>query len=265
MINRLIEPTGGDIRIDGDDVRDARPVELRRGIGYVIQQVGLFPHLTVADNVGHRAAPARLGPRRASTARVDELLDLVGLRPGDYRERYPAPALRRSAPARRRGPRAGGGPAVMLMDEPFGAVDPITRARLQDEFLRLQRELRKTSSSSRTTSTRPSSSATGSRSSARAGGSRSTTRPSEILAQPGRRLRRATSSADDRALKALGLRTLSELPIAERSGDGLPRVPRETNLRDALALLIAERSEALVVTGDGGAPLGVVTREDILR
>lgn len=140
MINRLIEPTAGRIVLDGEDVTHADPVHLRRRIGYVIQQVGLFPHLTVEDNVG--TVPRLLGWDRARTrARTAELLELVGLEPGRYARRYPAEL---SGGQRQRAGVAralAADPPVLLMDEPFGAIDPITRDRLQGEFARLQREL----------------------------------------------------------------------------------------------------------------------------
>ncbi len=143
MINRLVEPTSGRILLDGDDVTQGDPVELRRRIGYVIQQVGLFPHLTIAENVA--TVPKLLGWDKARIkARVGELLHLVGLPPATYAKRYPSQL---SGGQRQRVGVAralGADPPVLLMDEPFGAIDPITRARLQEEFLRLQREVRKT-------------------------------------------------------------------------------------------------------------------------
>jgi osmoprotectant transport system ATP-binding protein len=143
MINRLIEPTSGRIFLEGVDVTHADPVELRRRMGYVIQQVGLFPHQTIAANVG--TVPRLLGwDRGRVAARVDELLDLVGLEPATYRGRYPAQL---SGGQRQRVGVAralAADPPVLLMDEPFGAIDPVTRVRLQDEFLRLQGEVRKT-------------------------------------------------------------------------------------------------------------------------
>ena len=143
MINRLIEPTGGRITIDGEDVTGLPAVELRRRIGYVIQQVGLFPHMTVADNVAIVPRLLRWPAPRIS-ARVDELLELVGLEPGAYADRYPA-ALSGGERQRIGVARAlAADPPVMLMDEPFGAVDPIRRERLQNEFLRLQAQVRKT-------------------------------------------------------------------------------------------------------------------------
>jgi osmoprotectant transport system ATP-binding protein len=143
MINRLIEPTSGRVTIDGQDVMGLPAVELRRSIGYVIQQVGLFPHLTIAENVA--TVPRLLRwPEARVRDRVEELLDLVGLDPGAYRSRYPA-ALSGGEQQRVGVARAlAADPPVMLMDEPFGAVDPIRRERLQNEFLRLQAKVRKT-------------------------------------------------------------------------------------------------------------------------
>jgi len=143
MINRLIEPTSGRITIDGEDVMSLPAVELRRRIGYVIQQVGLFPHLTVAENVG--VVPRLLRwPEARVRERVEELLDLVRLDPAAYRGRYPA-ALSGGERQRVGVARAlAADPPLMLMDEPFGAVDPILRERLQNEFLRLQARVRKT-------------------------------------------------------------------------------------------------------------------------
>ena len=143
MINRLIEPSGGRILLAGEDVTRADPVELRRRMGYVIQQVGLFPHQTVGENVA--TVPRLAGWDRARTrTRVDELLRLVGLEPSQYRDRYPhqlsGGQRQRVGVARA----LGVDPPVLLMDEPFGAIDPINRERLQQEFLRLQAEVRKT-------------------------------------------------------------------------------------------------------------------------
>lgn len=140
MINRLIEPTTGTIEIDGRDVTGQDPVQLRRGIGYVIQQVGLFPHQKIVNNV--MTVPLLYGESRATAReRARELLELVGLDPATYAERYPSQLSggqqQRVGVARALAAR----PPVLLMDEPFGAVDPLVRLRLQDEFLRLQRDL----------------------------------------------------------------------------------------------------------------------------
>jgi osmoprotectant transport system ATP-binding protein len=140
MVNRLVEPSSGRILLDGQDIGRRNAVELRRDIGYVIQQTGLFPHRTVGDNVA--TVPRLVGWDKARTrARVDELIELVGLDPAKYRDRYP---VQLSGGERQRIGVARAiavDPPVLLMDEPFGAVDPITRERLQNEFLRLQRQL----------------------------------------------------------------------------------------------------------------------------
>jgi osmoprotectant transport system ATP-binding protein len=143
MVNRLIEPTSGRILVDGEDVAGVDPVMLRRRIGYVIQQVGLFPHRTVLDNTA--TVPALLGWRRdRARARAAELLDLVGLDPRTYGPRYPdqlsGGQRQRVGVARA----LAADPPVLLMDEPFGAVDPVVREQLQDEFLRMQAAVRKT-------------------------------------------------------------------------------------------------------------------------
>ena len=143
MINRLIEPDAGRIVVGDRDVTHVDAVELRRSIGYVIQQVGLFPHWTIADNVA--TVPRLLGWDAARTAaRVDELLHLVGLDPALYRNRWPR-ELSGGQKQRIGVARAlAADPPVMLMDEPFGAIDPITRTRLQDEFLKILHTLKKT-------------------------------------------------------------------------------------------------------------------------
>ncbi|MGC4997153.1 MULTISPECIES: betaine/proline/choline family ABC transporter ATP-binding protein [unclassified Streptomyces] len=143
MVNRLIEPTSGRIVVDGEDIARVDPVRLRRRIGYVIQQVGLFPHRTVLDNTA--TVPSLLGWKRAKArARAAELLDLVGLDPRTFGARYPEQL---SGGQRQRVGVAralAADPPVLLMDEPFGAVDPVVREQLQDEFLRMQQAVRKT-------------------------------------------------------------------------------------------------------------------------
>ena len=142
MVNRMVEITEGDILVRGTSVRERSPAELRREIGYVIQQIGLFPHRTVADNIA--TVPRLLGwKRQRIEARVEEMLELVRIDP-ELRERFPA-QLSGGQQQRVGVARAlAANPGVMLMDEPFGAVDPINRERLQNEFLRLQAEVRKT-------------------------------------------------------------------------------------------------------------------------
>ena len=143
LINRMIEPTSGRIIFDGEDVTTVNADQLRRQIGYVIQQIGLFPHQTIAQNIA--TVPKLLGWDKAKTAaRVDELLEITGLDPDQYRDRYPKELSGGQAQRVGVARALGGDPDVLLMDEPFGAIDPITRDRLQNEFLRLQGELKKT-------------------------------------------------------------------------------------------------------------------------
>ena len=143
MVNRIIEPSSGRIILNGEDVTSKNPDQLRRRIGYVIQQTGLFPHMTIGENVA--TVPKLLGwDTKRVSARVDELLTMVNMDPAEYRNRYPK-QLSGGQQQRVGVARAlGADPEVMLMDEPFGAIDPITRDRLQNEFLRLQSEVRKT-------------------------------------------------------------------------------------------------------------------------
>ena len=143
LINRMIEPTSGRIIYEGEDVTKADPNELRRRMGYVIQQIGLFPHRTIAENIA--TVPRLLKwPKDKINARVNELLEVVSMDPGIYRDRYPSELSGGQAQRVGVARALGADPDVLLMDEPFGAIDPITRDRLQNEFLRLQEELKKT-------------------------------------------------------------------------------------------------------------------------
>jgi osmoprotectant transport system ATP-binding protein len=260
LVNRLIPLTSGDIRIDGTSIDDLDVTELRRGIGYVIQQVGLFPHMTVAGNIG--TIPRLLGwPKERIRARTRELLELVGLGPA-YAKRYPAQL---SGGQRQRVGLAralAADPPLMLMDEPFAAIDPIVRARLQDEFLRLQEQVRKTVVF--VTHDVDEAIKVGDRIAIlREGGLLAQyDTPRAILEQPADAFV-AQFVGPDRALKALSLRTLAELEL--RPADGGPRTHASTNLRTALAILVAEHADTLVVVDDGGTALGSVTKEDILR
>ena len=143
MVNRLIEPTSGRILVNGTDATAMNVEELRRGLGYVIQSVGLFPHLTVADNIG--VVPRLLDwDKRRIAERADELLALVGLAPEEYRAKYPVQLSGGEAQRVGVARALAADPPVLLMDEPFGAVDPLNRERLQAEFARIQRDLKKT-------------------------------------------------------------------------------------------------------------------------
>jgi osmoprotectant transport system ATP-binding protein len=219
--------------------------------------------MTIEANIG--TVPKLLGrDRKWIRERVGELLELVGLDPEQDRKRFPAEL---SGGQRQRVGLAralAANPSLMLMDEPFGAIDPIVRTRLQDEFLRLQQELRKTVVF--VTHDVDEAIKVGDRIAILREGGRLAQydTPQRILEHPVDDFV-ADFVGRDRALKALSLRTLRELDLGPVQGDGLPRAPVETNLREALAVLIAQRSDALLVVDDDGSPLGVVRREDLLR
>ena len=263
LVNRLIPLTSGYIRIDGKQIGDYDVTELRRSIGYVIQQVGLFPHMTIEANIA--TVPRLLGwPKQRIRERVRELLELVGLDPEKDRKRFP---VELSGGQRQRVGLAralAANPALMLMDEPFGAIDPIVRSRLQDEFLRLQQELRKTVVF--VTHDIDEAIKVGDRIAILREGGRLAQydTPQQILEHPVDEFV-ADFVGRDRGLKALSLRKLGDLELAPTDGrDGLPRLDTETSVRDALALLVAERRDELLVTAKDGSPLGTVTREDLL-
>jgi osmoprotectant transport system ATP-binding protein len=260
LVNRLIELTSGDIRIEGQSIKTLDVTELRRGIGYVIQQVGLFPHLTIEANIG--TVPRLFGRDRGwIRRRSQELLELVGLDPS-YAARYPSQL---SGGERQRVGLAralAADPPLMLMDEPFGAIDPIVRARLQDEFLRLQREVRKTVVF--VTHDIDEAIKVGDRIAILRRGGRLAQydTPETILKRPADEFV-ADFVGADRALKAMALHTLAELELRP-AANGVP-APRTTTLRDALSLLIAEQADVLTVTDDDGRVLGSVTEADLLR
>jgi osmoprotectant transport system ATP-binding protein len=261
MVNRLIDITEGDITIGGRSVRSFDVTELRRGIGYVIQQVGLFPHMTVADNVA--TVPRLLGRAKAEIERrVDELLDLVDLPAVDYRARFPSQL---SGGERQRVGLAralAANPPAMLMDEPFGALDPITRARLQHELLRIQHELRKTIIF--VTHDIDEAILLGDRIAIlREGGVLAQyDTPERLLAHPADEFVERFVGAD-RGLKLLALRRLDELDLAPPDGSEAPRAPGSTTLRDALSQMITAGSRSLVVVDPDGSPRGVVTLDAI--
>ncbi len=250
MINRLIEPTSGTITIGGTDVLTLDPDRHRRDIGYVIQQIGLFPHKRIEDNIG--LLPKRLGWSRSRVrARVAELLELVGL-PADYARRYPR-ELSGGQQQRVGVARAlAADPPVLLMDEPFGATDPITRDHLQNEFLRLQREVRKTIVF-----------VTHDFDEALKMGDRiAVLRPRSVIAQYDTPEAILAAPADDYVasfigaggqLKKLALLRLRDVELAPAPRvDGLPRIVVDATARDALDLMLGEGSDVVLVTDDFG-------------
>jgi osmoprotectant transport system ATP-binding protein len=263
IVNRMIEPDAGAVTVGGRDVMSVDPVELRRSIGYVIQQIGLFPHWSIAENVA--TVPRLLGwDARRVAARVDELLALVGMDPAIYRDRFPR-ELSGGQKQRIGVARAlAADPPVMLMDEPFGAIDPITRARLQDEFLRILRNLAKTIVF--VTHDIDEAIRMGDRIAImRDGALVQYDTPEAILAHPADAFVEEFVGSD-RALKRLALITTAT--AVERSGGPLPAasIPAEATLREALALMLSTGVDALAVTGPGRAPAsGIVTLERIRR
>jgi osmoprotectant transport system ATP-binding protein len=262
MVNRLIEPTAGHILLDGVDVATEDVTALRRRIGYVIQQVGLLPHLTVGRNVA--VVPSLLGwSSERRRTRTDELLAMVGLDPRRYGGRYP---IQLSGGERQRVGVAralAADPPLMLMDEPFAAVDPIVRERLQDEFLRLQKELAKTILF--VTHDVDEAIKMGDLIAVMEEGGRLAQfgPPDEILAHPASDFV-ARFVGEDRGLKRLALVTIADLvlePTAARPG--LPTFVPATKLRDALSVLLAADTKGGVALDDAGKPRGFVTVEAI--
>jgi len=259
MVNRLIPFDSGDIRIDGRSVRDLAPVELRRGIGYVIQNVGLFPHMTVGENVG--TVPRLLGwEKKRTQARTLELLELVGLETADA-SRYPAEL---SGGQRQRVGLAralAADPPLLLMDEPFGALDPITRFRLQSELKRLHNEVGKTVIF--VTHDIDEAISMGDRIAIlREGGTLAQyDTPDQILAHPADQFV-AQFIGEDRALRRLALMTLRDVKLDPSSPDEPgSRVSCDTTLRNAVSLMIETRTPQVVVV-DGQRELGVFKLED---
>jgi osmoprotectant transport system ATP-binding protein len=262
MVNRLVEFDSGDVLLDDTSVRELDATQLRRHIGYVIQQVGLFPHMTVAGNVA--VVPDLLGwPKARIRERVDELLELMGLEPVEFRDRYPAQL---SGGQRQRVGIAralAGDPEVLLMDEPFGALDPITRARLQDEFLRLQEAVRKTVLF--VTHDIDEAVRVGDRIAIlREGGVLAQhDTPNAVLAHPADEFVSRLVGAD-RGLKLLSLHRVDEVQLeaAELASDDDPRVDASATLRDALSLILSEAASRCVVV-DGVEPLGSLSLDRI--
>jgi osmoprotectant transport system ATP-binding protein len=269
LVNRLVDFDEGDLRIDGRSVREIPVVELRRGIGYVIQQIGLFPHMTIADNIG--TVPRLLGwPKPRTAERVAELLALVGLEQGDG-VRYPAQLSggqrQRVGLARAR----AADPPVLLMDEPFGALDPLTRAKLQQELRRLHDEVAKTIVF--VTHDIDEAITIGDRIAIlREGGVLAQyDTPDAILASPADEFVEQFVG-EDRALRRLALRRVGEIALDPVGNPGpLPDVPvvaASTTVRNAVSLMLQTATDRVVVAGDDGKARGVLrlaSVEELLR
>ncbi|MGH7911887.1 MAG: ABC transporter ATP-binding protein [Candidatus Dormibacteraceae bacterium] len=262
MINRMIEPTSGQILHDGEDVTRMDPVKLRLSMGYVIQQTGLFPHLTIADNVG--TVPRLLGwERKKVRARADELLELVGLDPALYAKRYPA-QLSGGQQQRVGVARAlAADPPVLLMDEPFGAIDRVTRESLQDEFLRIQREVQKTICF--VTHDIDEAVKMGDRIALfREGGVlEQYDAPSRILGQPANDFV-AGFLGPDRAQKRLAVLPLDLAQLEPDDGSSLPEVEPAGTLADALSVMLLHDTNRVRVRADGRPP-GVLSVRMLLE
>ena len=265
MVNRLIEPTAGEILIDGQKNTSMSGTQLRRKIGYAIQQIGLFPHRTIASNVG--TVPGLVGwDKERITSRVDELLDLVGLPPDEYRDRYPA-ELSGGQQQRVGVARAlAADPPIMLMDEPFGAVDPITRERLQQEFLRIQEDIKKTIVF--VTHDIDEAIKMGDKIAIlKEGGVLAQyDTPENILANPASDFV-SSFVGTDRVLKRLSLMQVKDMNLdpVNGGGDNLPRIDEHLTLKDALSEIIgAGADRGLVIPGgNGGSPSGTLSIDSI--
>lgn len=261
--NRMVEPDSGEVVVDGRPVREHQPEELRRRIGYVIQSVGLFPHMTVGDNIA--VVPRLLGMDKGEIAgRVDRMLELVGLSP-DWSRRWPRELSGGEAQRVGVARALAADPPILLMDEPFGSVDPLTRVRLQREFLAIQRRLHKTVLFV-------------------THDVEEAIRLADRIAvmRSGRILRHAvpedfiSSDGEDFVGEFLGLeygveilsrRAVREVqrPAAEGgSGPGTPSIREEASLKEALGLMAARRVECLDVTDGEGRRTGSLRMEDVL-
>jgi osmoprotectant transport system ATP-binding protein len=262
MVNRLIEPTSGRVLLDGDDVAQTSPVQLRRRVGYVIQQIGLFPHQTVRDNVA--TVPVLLGWDRTRTRRrVEELLELVGLDPSRYAGRYPSQL---SGGQRQRVGVAralAADPLVLLMDEPFSAVDPVARERLQTEFLRVQRELGTTVVF--VTHDIDEAVRLGDRIAVLSEGGQleQYDTPATVLGSPATPFV-ADFVGADRAVKRLSVTSIDVDDLEPYDGEVANTLPVDSDLGQALAVLLATGDERIAVTNGDGARLGTLTVAGLL-
>jgi osmoprotectant transport system ATP-binding protein len=262
MINRLIPLDSGEIRVHGEDIRRIAPEELRRRIGYAIQSTGLFPHWPVEDNIA--TVPRLLGwDRRRVRDRVTELLELFRLDPETYRHKYPhqlsGGEQQRVGVARA----LAADPAVLLMDEPFAAVDPLVRDALQGEIARIHRATGKTIVFVTHDIDEALRLATVIAIMER-GRLAQSGAPLEIVEQPASDFVNEFIGREGSGLKALALRTVAERARPGDGGAGEP-ISAGASLRDALAAMTARRADRLPVVDDAGRPAGVITLADLVR
>jgi osmoprotectant transport system ATP-binding protein len=262
MVNRLISITDGDITIDGKSIRSLGLTELRRGIGYVFQQIGLFPHMTVESNIG--SVPRLLGwSKTRIRERASELLELVGLDPDGDLRRYPGEfsggQQQRIGVARA----MAADPQIMLMDEPFGAIDPIARDRLQNDFLRLHRQVRKTVIF--VTHDIDEALKMGDKIAImRDGRLVQLATADELLASPADEFV-ARFVGEDRGLKRLRVRACSDLELDPPAPGDVPLISPDTSLHTALSSMLAEGLTQINVSGEDGQPAGSVHFDAIAR
>ncbi len=264
MVNRLYEHDSGRVLIEGKEIRSFQINDLRRRIGYVIQSVGLFPHMTVAKNIA--TVPDMIGWDKARiSSRTDELLDLVGLQPEEYRNRYPA-QLSGGQQQRVGLARAmAADPTIMLMDEPFAAIDNITRRRLQDELIRIQSKVRKTILFV-THDVDEAIRLADKIAVMRAGKVLQYDTPLHILSAPADEFVADLTGSGDvlRRLSLLNI-DLAMLPIQVAPANNYPTVRSGESLRDALNLLLGEASDVLSVVDEQGRPVGTIDMAAIRR
>lgn len=257
MVNRLYEHDSGRILMEGTEIRDFKVTDLRRRIGYVIQSVGLFPHMTVAKNIA--TVPDMIGWDKARTnRRIDELLDLVGLQPEEYRNRYP---IQLSGGQQQRVGLAramAADPSIMLMDEPFAAIDNITRRRLQDELIRIQSKVRKTILFV-THDVDEAIRLADKIAVMRSGKVLQYDTPLHILSAPADSFVADLTGSGD-VLRRLSLMTVegTMLPTPGANGKNYPTISTATSLREALNELLSTNAETLTVTTPEGQPAGTL-------
>jgi osmoprotectant transport system ATP-binding protein len=255
MVNRLYEPTSGTIEIDGRNIHDEPAPQLRRRIGYVIQQSGLFPHMRIEENVA--VVPSLLNWDKARTsARVDELLDLVGLPPATYRRRYPAQlsggeqqrvGLARALAAE---------PPTLLMDEPFGALDAITRTRLQDELARIHRQLG-TTILFVTHDIEEALRLADRIAVMQAGRVEQFDTPLQIMTNPATEFVADLVGARD-VLRQLSLIRVRDIMSSQAATPGMPGIEASADAREALGMLLESSNSCLKVVDESGQAIGSI-------